>query len=309
MGGPENTTRPKKQPKGRPLTASLFVSGIALALVVAVLHCTSRLLIQSNQQPTEPIMIQSSDSFLISFSSQQYAPALRVQPTQDPQEVIDVFGLRHPRPTIFITGGAGGMSDEDIARTRRVMEEGIAHFAHQHSITVIDGGTESGVMQMIGEARQKHHYKFPLIGIAPLDKVSYPGWQGRASEAELQKGHTHFVLVNSDEWGGESQMIINLTRAISGNERPCLGILINGGKIAEHDIYLATTQGRNSIPILVLDGSGRTADRVSTALKTKAAENAIIRAIVQGGDIRLAPLSEGVPGVLKQLERAFSATI
>lgn len=251
------------------------------------------------------MMLKSSDSFLINFSSSQYAPALRVDPNQNAQDIIDVFGLRSPRPTIFITGGAGGMSEEDRQSTQSVIEAGIAHFANENGITVIDGGTESGVMQMIGEARMKNNYKFPLIGIAPVDKVSYPGWQGKETEAELQRGHTHFVLVNSDQWGGESQMIVNLTRAISKKEHRSLGILINGGKIAEHDVYLATKQSSESIPILVLDGSGRAADRVSTAIKTNAAENALIRAIVQGGDIRLTPLSEGVEGMVKHLKRFF----
>jgi hypothetical protein len=241
--------------------------------------------------------------FSIPFGDVQ-RPALVIPPLDDPQMIIDAFSLGHPRPTIFITGGASQMTDEDMRLTRQVVEEGIAAFAQRYHITVIDGGTDAGVMQMIGESRLRNNYDFPLIGVAPLGRVAYPGYDNPASEAILQEGHSHFVLVDADVWGDESQMIVNMTRKISSG-MPMIGILINGGKIAEKDVYLATAQGNERIPILVLDGSGRTATNIAQAFKTGTSTSNIIKAIIAGGDIRLTPLDEGKAAMLRRLHEHF----
>ena len=241
--------------------------------------------------------------FIIPFGASK-KPALVVSPLVDPKLIIDTFSLGHPRPTIFITGGAGQMTEEDIQLTHQVVEEGIAAFAQRYHITVIDGGTDAGVMQMIGDARLRNRYDFPLIGVAPLGKVQYPGFENPGYEAVLQEGHSHFVLVDANEWGDESQMIINLTRSIASG-MPMIGILINGGKIAEKDVYLATTQGNERVPILVLDGSGRTATNIATAFKTGTSSSNIIKAIIAGGDIRLTPLDEGKTTMLRRLHDHF----
>lgn len=249
-------------------------------------------------------MTLSSEAFTIQFSDQQFSPAMRVPLDGDPQEIIDTFGLLSPRPVIFITGGASAMTEDDIARTNELIEHGIATFAAERNITVIDGGTEAGVMKMMGVARRTHEYKFPLVGIAPYHKVSFPGHVTPETEAELEAGHSHFVLVESHEWGGESQTIVNLTKAIAARQKPMIGVLINGGRIAERDVYLATAHGDNRIPVLVIDGSGRTADTISSAFKTQSADSTLLKAIIRG-DIRLTPLKEGVPALLEQLRKHF----
>lgn len=287
--------------------ASLFIVGLVLALVVAALH--SALWGQPDHSIADAAqdrdMHSQNTTFTIRFDEKQYSPGLRIKPDGDPQKVIDSFGLLTPRPTIFISGGASNMRPEDIERTREIIDQGIAAFAAAHNITVIDGGTEAGVMQMIGQARAQQGYKFPLIGVAPVERVAYPGWQGRKAEAALQAGHSHFVLIESDEWGDESQMIVNLTRAIANRDRPMLGILINGGKIAEKDVFLATATGANRIPILIVDGSGRTANKISTAYKTQRTDNFIIQMIIKGGDIRLSALTDGVPAIRQHLQKHF----
>lgn len=251
-------------------------------------------------------MPKEKTPFTIRFSDNQFSPALRVDSDDDAQHIIDTFALMTPRPALFITGGAGLMTDDDIKRTREIMNDGIAKFAAAHNLTVVDGGTEAGVMQMIGEARKNHGYKFPLIGCAPYYKVTYPGAEPReGAETMLEDGHSHFVLVNSHEWGGESETIVKLTRAVAAQQRPMIGVLINGGSIAERDVYYATAIGDNRVPILILDGSGRTADNISEAYKTQNTDNKMIKAIIKGGDIRLTPLSEGVPTLLKHLTKHF----
>lgn len=308
------------------MEATVFVMGISLALMMATLDSVinglktpewafmpgqveqrTGLPLRRVVEPSVDEMRMSAkkpEAFTIDFGEGKFSPAIRIGPDDDPKLIIERFGLITPRPTIFITGGASQMSDEDIERTREIVYDGIAYFAETHNLTVIDGGTEAGVMQMIGEARKNRGYKFPLIGVCPESKISYPGYQNPAQEAVLEDGHSHFVLIDAPEWGDESQMIVNLTRAIA-NGLPMIGILINGGKIAERDVYLATTQGDNRVPILVLDGSGRTATNIANAFKTGQAASDIIKAIIAGGDIKLTAINDGKDAMLKKLSDHF----
>lgn len=284
---------------------TMFVGGIGFLIILAALYS----LRQSASDIGIP-MKTPKEQFTIHFADGKFAPAIQVEADDPPEKILQAFNLIHPRPTIFISGGASDMSEDDIALTRQIMEECIAAFAAKHHITVIDGGTEAGVMDMIGEARLKHKYKFPLVGVAPLHKVEFPNYKGKGAEAELQHGHSHFVLVNADEWGGESNMIVALTKAIAdGGEAPMVGILINGGKIAEREVYLASASGEKRMPLIIVEGSGRTADNISTAFKTQSTDSALIRAIIQGADIRLTELSDGVAALEKELNKVFGSEV
>lgn len=286
-----------------------LIGGIIFALVLAALD--SSVSLRRGDSKTNPShgmdkLMPNHKTFEINFEEGHTSTAIQVDADYPIDEIISALGLKSPSPCLFISGGAGGMSDEDIAKTRKIMDDGVAKFASEHGITVIDGGTESGVMQMIGEARRNHGYSFPLIGVAPSGRIKYPGMNNPDSEAELDSNHSHFVLVNSDKWGGESQTIIELTRRICGkNKQHALGILINGGKIAQQDIYLATATGDQKIPILVLEGSGRFAEELATAFRTGHANQQILKAIIAGGDIKLLATGEGVETMWEKLESHF----
>lgn len=283
------------------MDVTMFVTGLGLLLIVASIHS-----LLSTSGHTGFIMPTLKEQFTIKFADNQFSPGMRLASNGDPQRVLEVFNLITPRPTIFISGGASAMSEEDIRQTRVLIDKCIASFAEKHKITVIDGGTEAGVMDMIGDSRRNNKYKFPLIGVAPLQKVKFADFTGASAEAVLQDGHSHFVLIDSDEWGDESGMIVALTKAIAANKAPMVGILINGGKIAEREVYLAGASGENRMPLIVIDGSGRTADNISTAFKTQRTDSELIRAIIKGADIRLTSLSDGIPALQKELDKIFN---
>jgi hypothetical protein len=247
-------------------------------------------------------------SFMIRFDEQRYTPAVIIPPKGDVNRVVEKFGLRTPRHVLFLSGGAGLMSVDDMHKTYGLFNDCIAPFAERHDMVVIDGGTDSGVMKMLGEIREANGYHFPLVGIAPRLKVSYPSFENAEAEAALQRGHSHFILIESNDWGEESQTIVDLTRAIAGGERQMMGLLVNGGQIAEQDIYLATSDPKGKqrkIPILVLEGSGRKADEVSMAYKSGFTSSKLIRAIIKGGDIRIVHLGDGVEAMQKKLADHF----
>jgi hypothetical protein len=245
-----------------------------------------------------------NSQFTITFDTGHTARAVCVSQNADPLWIAEKFGLTAHQPAIFISGGASYMTPEDQERTTQMIDA-VADFAQEHSAVIITGGTESGVMQLIGDMRLRKHYRFPLIGVAPLGKIAYPGHANPNKEADLEDSHSHFVLVIGDEWGDESAMIVRLTHSIAGGIQPSVGILVNGGKIARNEVYLATTQ-QLKLPMLVLEGSGRFADELATAARTGQTNQRILQAILAGGDIHLVATVEGPEKMREKLAEVFA---
>ncbi|MDX1991265.1 MAG: hypothetical protein SF029_02680 [bacterium] len=242
--------------------------------------------------------------FNIAFDNGNRAKAVHIPAESDPGQVLRILGFNRPQPSIFVSGGASAMSEDDKRMVRRIMAE-VASFAEERKAVILDGGTESGVMQMLGDVRKESNYKFPLLGISPLGKVSYPGYKNPAEEAFLEDSHSHFVLVEGNNWGDESRMIVQLTHTISGKgQHPAVGILINGGRIAMHEVYLASTKELR-LSMIVLEGSGRAADEISTAFRTGKTNQGILKAILAGGDIQLVATVEGPQAMRSKLASRF----
>lgn len=248
--------------------------------------------------------------FNITFPNGQTAQAVRVQQGESPKRALNQLGFTINRPVIFISGGASKMSEHDIDLTQKIITE-VAHFAEEHNIIIIDGGTESGVMKMIGDTRDSLNYTFPLVGISPLGVVSYPTYPNPNSEAELEDNHTHFILVDGKNWGDETMTIINTAYMVSGeNKHPAVGILVNGGKIAMQEMYLASTYPnvKEHMALVVIEGSGRAADEISTAYRTGInANQGIIKAIISGADIELVSTTEGPTKIREKLTKRFGS--
>ena len=243
--------------------------------------------------------------FTVVFAPGETRPALRCAPHSDPARLLAFLGLDIPRPAIFLSGGAGAMSEEELARTRQVVEEGLVSFAQEEGCLVIDGGTDSGVMQMLGDARRRSGATFPLLGVAPAGRVRFPGHERSDADAELHAGHSHFGWVPANAGGDKALIIFELPRAPAAGVRPMLGVLINGGKIAQKDVWLATAQGEQRIPVVVLEGSGRAADEVARATRTGQSDSDVIKAIVDGGEIHVASLRKGPDGLRAILRTVF----
>ena len=246
--------------------------------------------------------------FNVSFENGNTAPAVRVPAYADAQNVLQALGITAPAPAIFLSGGASAMGDEDMQRTQTLVQDGIARFAADHGITVVDGGTDAGIMQMMGRARRHFGGRFPLIGCAPAEKVTYPGSTSTDSDelTPLEANHSHFVLVDGDYWGVESDIIVGTARALPQGVLPACGILINGGEISQYDVYIASARGERAIPVIVIDGSGRTADMIANASKTGNFNTAMIKAIVQGGRIDVLTLKAGPEALYERLQHFFN---
>jgi hypothetical protein len=214
------------------------------------------------------------------------------------RELLSILQIGDPRALIVITGGAGGMSADEISRARPLFLEGLARVAAAESIAILDGGTNSGVMALAGEGAQQHGLSAPLIGVCPRACVGWPGHWNPWARAQLEPNHSHFALTPGRRFGDESALIYEMAQAL-GERMPTLALLVNGGEIALDEALRNATQGREMI---VLEGSGRAADAIAAAYRSRRAEDARLATIIKRGRIVLFPVAEG-PDRLAQLLR------
>lgn len=246
--------------------------------------------------------VSALETFTIRFPNDQTPLAAKSPAAGNPQSVIDALKLDHPTPTIFVSGGAGGMETDSMMNTRSTLEDGLAWFLNEYNVTMLDGGTSSGVMQLIGLARQRRHYTFPLIGIAPDKVVWYPGKARAEQYADLDAFHTHFVLTDGDDFGAESEMLINLAHALCGHgARPRLCIVVNGGQIVKREVHRMTTQ-EPRFPVLVLEGTGRFADELAQAYRAKQSDDPVIHEILSKGNVHFLHIKAGAEPLRSWLE-------
>jgi SLOG in TRPM, prokaryote len=182
--------------------------------------------------------------------------------------LVRALGIPQPGSLIMIMGGAARMDERDHSNLMRLFSEGIAHIAASHNALVIDGGTQSGVMELMGQGIAQQPRRPVLLGISPAENVTYPGKTTHRADNEqipLDPNHSHFVLVDTNEWGGETETMYELAKVYS-QSCSSIAILINGGAIAKNEVLYNVHQRR---PIIVIEGSGRFADEIARILHNK----------------------------------------
>lgn len=187
---------------------------------------------------------------------------IRVESHDGLPEDLRTNGIEVNRPVLVCVGGASGMSEEHAAAISGAFRDLVAPALDRWSATVIDGGTDAGVMRMVGRARASAGGRFPLVGVAAIGTVEIPGAPKDFEDAApLEPNHTHVVLVPGDKWGDETPWLSAVAAEIA-RERPSVTLMVNGGAIALSDAQTSIGAGR---PLVVLAGSGRSADEIARA--------------------------------------------
>ena len=137
-------------------------------------------------------------SFPIVFKNRQTAQVLNVEPEQDLASALVAVNLMEPRPVLVAIRGASLISEEDL---QRLFSEVLASLAQELGLIVADGGTDAGVMRLIGNAREEISGTFPLVGVSPVGLVKLPNDENISTDlTDLESHHTHFFLVPGAEW-------------------------------------------------------------------------------------------------------------
>lgn len=147
-------------------------------------------------------------------------------------DILKELKVPPPHAVLIVIGGASAMEPEKKELLKALYVRGIARAAELTGATLITGGTKAGVMEMIGEGVKGVHSANPdaltLIGVSPEGKVLYEGKdevpppEKRDDYCALEPNHTHFVLVETEDWGGETQTMFNLAKTLgwATRERP-----------------------------------------------------------------------------------------
>jgi hypothetical protein len=254
----------------------------------------------------------------------------------DAAAILQALGIQPPTPLIIISGGAGGLDAAMAAdagflgrsirffrrgnaridlksRLTQLFSRGIARAAADVNAVILDGGTRSGVMQLMGQGVADRDRGSTLVGVSPAGRVTYPGGPQEGSiqdDAPLDPNHSHFVLVDSDQWGGETETMFSLAAALVGAapaaKSAAVTVLVNGNPegIAKAEVLHSVRRGW---PVVVVEGSGGLADEVAKLKKQRSPviQDPGLAEIVADGKLRLFGRGDSVDALSKLITRQF----
>jgi TRPM family ion channel len=239
----------------------------------------------------------------ITFENGNRAVVVSVPRDESAKTILDALGIPSPRAVILLFGGAAGIDESRKAHLATLFADGVTPVAAELGALIIDGGTQSGVMAMMGEAVTRSLETCQLLGIAPEGKIAHPeisGANAGSDAAPLEPNHSHFLLVESNKWGGETPKMLELASAFNA---PIVAILVNGGDVAA-DEALQTV--RNGWQLLVVEGSGRFADELSAAVRDgQSAKSVKVSEIARSGRVALFHVEDPVEKLRDELRRVL----
>ena len=218
-------------------------------------------------------------------------------------DIIGALDITGYKAVLLVIGGADSIAEKLKSRLTQLFSRGVARAAATMNAVIVDGGTQAGVMAMMGQGVAERGFKSALIGVAPLSMVSYPGSKGEG-ETPLDPNHSHFVLVEGKAWGSETNVIFKLVRALRSGKAPTVVLLVGGGTITKNEALQAV---RQNLPLIIVEGSGGTADKIAAAWKAKPEipDDPMMAEIIADGRIEVHLLDNLVRGAGRLLVRAL----
>ncbi len=222
-----------------------------------------------------------------------------------PASTLKALNIGQPKALIMLVGGAAGLDKSLKPHLVQLFSRGISHAVADRNALIIDGGTQAGVMAMMGQGVADRGRNCILLGVVPAGKATYPGGptEGCIEDgASLDPNHSHFVLVDSNEWGGETETMYEVAEELS-KEIPVLTVVVNGGQIAKHEVLQSV---RHGWAIIVIEGTGHLADEIAIAVREKTVPpNEEIATIVRYDRIALFDIGEGPEALATLIRQAL----
>ena len=149
---------------------------------------------------------------------------------------------RLPRPDVLISVTGSAASLHLTAQLQRVFDRGLAAAAAMTNAWIFTGGTDSGVMKLVGEAMHKYGLiDVPVVGVAPWGAISArkslercKGEEvevrcrstGADADGRLNPYHTHQILIDGHRqygegtiaWGHETRMRAELEKTYASSK-------------------------------------------------------------------------------------------
>jgi hypothetical protein len=170
-----------------------------------------------------------------------------------PEELLAALGPRNAGGrALILIGGAGFTEPAMLDELRRFLET-FAAYCERTRTAIVDGGTDSGVMQLVGEARASIGASFPLIGVAPAGAFERPTRDG--SPIQPARDHSLILRVPGEHFGEETAWLFAAADHLNGAAAPT--IVVNGGTLTSDEAHQRLASGH---PVIAVEGSGRAAD-------------------------------------------------
>lgn len=209
------------------------------------------------------------------------AKAVRIAAFDELDDAATALGLNVRRPVLVVVGGADSMSRAEEVRVNALIEALVPHLDRLGG-ALVDGGTATGVMRAAGDARTTANGHFPLVGVVVEALARKPGDRKREG-TNLDRGHTHFVLVPGADWGDESPWLARFAATLARTAGSAT-LLANGGEVAWKDAELSINLTRR---VIAAAGTGRAADELA------AGETARSRAMHATGLVDVVSIDHG----------------
>ncbi len=228
-----------------------------------------------------------------SAAARKSFPMIVRQADQDITSVRDALGIATPAPVVLISGGADTLDQAIAPKLTQLIGRGLIRASWAASAVIIDGGTDAGVMALIGRAAGAAAEPMTLIGVAPEALVQCPDIlpaEPAGGRVALAPNHTRFVLTQGEAWGAETRVMFDLAQAIAG-KLPVIVVLIGGGQVAMSEILHAV---RRHWRVLIIDGSKGAADQLLAQWTAKVAkdDDPLIAEILADGDLHAFPIGD-----------------
>jgi hypothetical protein len=241
----------------------------------------------------------------------RHSLALLPEAAEAATAIVEQLDLPAYGAVLAVVGSAGSLGPQLLPRLRQLFGQAVARAAQQATAVLVDGGTQAGVMALLGEAVAALGYATPLVGVAPAALVSYPPAPEPATAVALEPHHSHFVLTPGAKWGDETSTLFGVVRALRGptrQARPAALLLVGGGAVAHTELLAAVRLG---LPIVVLAGTGGLADELAAAWPTRSVVGPLagstLTEIMANGHVQFYSLEASAEGLKAVLLHYLSA--
>lgn len=198
----------------------------------------------SSRDPAAPCDADEANTVSVSDPSELALASLRL-------------GISPPRPVLVLVGAAASLTTDLAERVLPLLVGTLVPILMRQGAVAIDGGTDAGVMALLGRARRDTAADFPLLGVAARGTLAPPLGEAVAG-ARLNPDHSGYLLVPGQTWGDEVPWISALASVIAG-EAGAVTLAIGGGAITERDL---ATSLANARPTLMLTETGPLSERM-----------------------------------------------
>jgi hypothetical protein len=197
-------------------------------------------------------------------------------------EILQALPIPQPKALLIVIGGAKNLDESTKATLLPLFSNGIAATAAEIGALIIDGGTKSGIMELMGQGVAEQEHQPVLLGVAPEGKVCYqsqPTHVVGEGKTPLDPNHSHFILVKGDQWGDETSTMFGIAQEIA-KQSPVVTVLASGGDVAKQEVLQSVQRGW---PILVITDTGQLADTLAGWWRRKQATPSFLQRILRRG--------------------------